>query len=477
MRKITLLALVFAFVSFTANAQVTQAAFAPAAKDANGVDQNGGGGANYRNALRAGVLISVLHAGWAKADVASPVFPTDYPYPHWNFNWNWDNLYDPGSNFDGNTPTPLLLTTDAGGGVVNASAASHVPTRGGLYFAGIDTDGRRANNGVANGKSYFRLQTYSTGGDPAYVENIAALRDYLGTPLKHPDFSGPLNALDSAAACIVKLSDSDNALALYPGQFAKSDFRFTFNFNESYPSSDISFKLLQVDKGTTGNDMKYKLVVSLAPFDPNAEDKNVLGGFQNISTSSNFGCDKTDSAAVYGNVGPYRYEIADVLIATSSELAVPATINIVEKIKSVNADFALTDLVRKRITIAIVGEAANSGAIVEAGGAEHKYNPVIAFDDLHFSFWKNWYQANNSGLVENGDIPPTAIQNVLLSSTQIIGQKGQITISGAQAPVTVYNVTGQKAGALLKGSRTISLPAGIYLVAEQGQPAKKVVVK
>jgi hypothetical protein len=487
MRKVFTLFVVALFASFTANAQVTQAAFAPAATNAEGVGQNGGGGANYRNALRAGVSISVLHQGWAKADVEAPVFPTDYPYPQWDFTWHWDNLYDPGSDLTGNTPTLLLPTTDGGDGVVNASTASHVPTRSGLYFAGIDADGRRANNGVASGKSYFRLNTYGGGGDPAYVENITKLREYLGTPLNHPDFSAPLNALDSAAACIVKLSETNNAMAFYPGKFAKTDFRFTFNFNESHPSSDITFKLLQVDKGTTGNDMKYKMVVSIAPFDPDGADtnaKNVLGTFQNISGANvtNFGCDKTDSASVYGNVGPYRYEFADVMVANGSqsgELAAPVTINLAEKIKTVSSDFTTADLARKRITIAIVGEAANSGAIVEAGGVEHKYNPVVAFDDLHFSYWRNWYQANNSGLTEHGENPPTGIRDIAVSTTKVIGKKGQIEIIGAQAAISVYSITGQKVASFVSAQeyRTVSVPAGVYIVAEKDQLAVKVIVR
>jgi hypothetical protein len=70
-----------------------------------------------------------------------------------------------------------------------------------------------------------------------------------------------------------------------------------------------------------------------------------------------------------------------------------------------------------------------------------------------------------------------AIPTVSVPLTQIIGQKGQITITGAQAPVTIYTPTGQKAAALQTGSRTLTLPAGIYLVSEQGQPARKVIVK
>jgi hypothetical protein len=65
----------------------------------------------------------------------------------------------------------------------------------------------------------------------------------------------------------------------------------------------------------------------------------------------------------------------------------------------------------------------------------------------------------------------------VVSTTKIIGKKGQIEVTGAKAPVAVYNITGQKVGVLPEGNRYIPVPAGIYLVSEPNQPTVKVVVR
>jgi hypothetical protein len=65
----------------------------------------------------------------------------------------------------------------------------------------------------------------------------------------------------------------------------------------------------------------------------------------------------------------------------------------------------------------------------------------------------------------------------VVSTTKIIGKKGQIEVTGAKAPVAVYNITGQKAAVILPGNRSVSVPAGIYVVAEKNQPPVKILVK
>lgn len=69
------------------------------------------------------------------------------------------------------------------------------------------------------------------------------------------------------------------------------------------------------------------------------------------------------------------------------------------------------------------------------------------------------------------------IADVAVSSTKILGQEGQIEIIDAQAPVTVYNLTGQKVAVVAQGNQVIPVSAGVYLVAEQNQRTVKVLVK
>jgi hypothetical protein len=66
-----------------------------------------------------------------------------------------------------------------------------------------------------------------------------------------------------------------------------------------------------------------------------------------------------------------------------------------------------------------------------------------------------------------------------LSKTLVIGLKGQLEIRSAENTVTVYNIAGQKVATIHpnSGSSIISVPQGVYIVAEKNQKAVKALVK
>lgn len=73
----------------------------------------------------------------------------------------------------------------------------------------------------------------------------------------------------------------------------------------------------------------------------------------------------------------------------------------------------------------------------------------------------------------------SSISKTNSSTTIIMGKKGQIEIADAQEDVIVYNITGQKIATLLpnQGSHTVTVPSGVYLVAEKNQSVVKISVR
>jgi hypothetical protein len=276
---------------------------------------------------------------------------------------------------------------------------------------------------------------------------------------------------DSSAVFAVKIAENDNALAFYPGKFNATDLRMAFQFDSSYVSSDITFDLMQLTKGTSGKDMTYKMIVSLRP-PMSGGDYNFVNIGGAVYYAGNTGCDKIDSIA-YGDSGPERYVIENIFAAQggTAEMTAATTIKVADLIKTKNANFSFTDFAKKRIIVAIIGEASEAAP-------EGTHHPIVAIDDISVSYWIDWHKAINSGLTEYGETPPTSsLVSLSPSITKIIGKAGQLEILDAQAPVTIYTLTGQKTGTLLPGSQSVTLPAGIYLVSEKGQPTRKVIVR
>jgi hypothetical protein len=218
-----------------------------------------------------------------------------------------------------------------------------------------------------------------------------------------------------------------------------------------------------VDKGTSGKNMTYKMVVSLMP---------PIGGaaynFVNIGSAINYagntGCDKIDSTS-YGDAGPNRYVIDNIFNAQggASDMTAATTISVLEKIKTKNPDFTIDDFSKKRIVVAIIGES-------NEAGAQGTHHPIIAIDDIQVSYWIDWYKTINGGLY-------TSIGKTAVSSTKVIGKVGQIQILDAQAAGTIYNITGQKVADFAAGNQNLDVKSGIYMVVEKNQPTQKVIVK
>lgn len=514
MKKITLFFIALAAFSLTANAQITKASvWAPTSDNTNYFIYGG----NYKNTVQAGVTITQLDRGWAdRTKLPSPAVG-DYKFPHWNLFWHFNDLKDNKGNLDpsddvattyfkvaniaeGNDIYWTAHATDPDVPLAKTVAASHLPTRQGIFFAGVDVNGGKHAFGI-NGKNkddkfeykdWLRLQTYQGGGNALLVEQVSDFLEFIncGKTIKEriregsdPNFTfravtflENFNIADSASVFAVKVAEGNNALAFYPGKYDKTDMRLAFQFDSSYVSSDITFKLLQVSKGTSGKNMNYKMLVSLTPPVSGAFGGGFGGGFSNIGSAlfvAGTGCDKIDSTQ-YGSTGPIRYEIDNIFETQggAADMTASTTINVAELIKTKNPNFTIADFSKKRIIIAIIGEAS------EAASA-NTYHPIIALDDINVSYWIDWYKANNSGLDVNGGNPPTGFRDIAVYTTEVIGKRGQIEVIGAKAAITVYNIAGQKVGTLVpdEGSQSILVPAGVYLVAEQNQPTVKVVVK
>jgi hypothetical protein len=489
MKKSTLLLMgMFAWSAMSVHAQITKASlWAPTFTQTDTFIYGG----NYKNTIQSGVTITVLDKGSADKTVTTPVIG-DYKFPHWDFLWHFNNLKDNISTLSISDDVPTTFfkvsdiaytdtlfwveTNDIRVPFNRTVAASHLPTRNGIFFAGVDAQEGKHAMGVVNGKDWLRLQSYASGGNALLVESVSNFLDLLNyhkaicerarsgsaAPYTYTTttYTTNFSVADSSAAFALKMGANDNVLAFYPGKYDKTDLRLAFQFDSSRVTSDITFKLLQVDKGTSGKNMTYKMVVSLRP-------PTGTNGFINIGAkkflSGSRGCDNTDSITC-GEAGPNRYVINNIFAAQgdANPMTGVTTISLVDNIKTKNPAFTIDSLSKKRIIVAIIGVASEPAA-------QGTYHPIIAIDDIHVNYWINWYKTINGGL-------PTGIGKTTVPSAKIIGMTGQIQITGAKAAGAVYNIIGRKVASFAPGNQIVTVPAGIYLVKEQNQPAVKIYV-
>ena len=62
-------------------------------------------------------------------------------------------------------------------------------------------------------------------------------------------------------------------------------------------------------------------------------------------------------------------------------------------------------------------------------------------------------------------------------STKVIGGMGLITVLNAESDINVFNISGQKVATIVKGQSSAAVPAGIYIIKENSQPAQKLIVR
>lgn len=325
----------------------------------------------------------------------------------------------------------------------NLGAPQKVSTRKGWRGVGVLPSGYPT--GLAGG-NFGKSQSYTGGGDPVYFASVAALREYLGSTTLKYETGNPLNAVDSAVSCVFKMPNGGGAWAVYPGKYKKTDTRLYYNLGGSIPTSDFAFTVMTYDAGTSGKTVSAKLVVSLAPSTDGSPSVNAAG--------IGLGADKADSLAL-GNNGPVRYE-KTIFTSSSNVIADSVRVNICETF-----GLSIDVLAKKKVILALITEA--SDLTPEAG----KYDPVIAFDNFHLNFW-----------LETPSIP-AGIKSAAVSTINVVGKQGQIEVLDADTEVTVYNITGLKVAVInpAQGSQTISVPAGVYLVAGKNQQTAKVLVK
>lgn len=377
---------------------------------------------------------------------------------HTKWLWHWD------TNSKSDDPGKLGNSTSlevANGEYVETRKT--FPTRKGWFAVARRGDGNVAK--AAMNEQLGKCKNYQGGGDLLYIQNVDVLRQYLNAvDIK---YKGEANVMgdvrDSAAACAFVMPEGGCAMGVYPGKYRKTDVRVGIEASSYKFTSDIEFDMCTYNVGTSGKTMKYTMVVTLA----------TSGGWLNIGNdnTTNYGMDKTDSIAVYGSDGVLidgtrRFQIDNFFTSGSAAFTDKVHISVLDLLKTKDETFTLDDFTGKKILISIIGEAYDGGTKVtvpESG----IFDPVVVIDNFTTTFWYTLTP------------PSTSLGSIKTSSTEVIGQVGQIEVLDAENDVIVYNVTGQKVAtvASAQGSQFISIPAGVYLVKEKGQPTVKVLVK
>ncbi len=349
--------------------------------------------------------------------------------------------YQIAHNWHFNTNKPVTIAGEDPAKPGFLGAPQKASTRKGWRVTGVRPNG--SVTGLVHG-NLGKTQGYTGGGDPVHFASVADLRSFLGnTSLKYQENSIAQNDLDSAVTCVIDVAAGDAALAVYPGMYKKTDTRVYYNLGGSIATSDLSFDVMTVDPGNSGKTVNVKLIVSIAnklESNPSVDNNTGIGK----------GADKTDSTAT-AYPGSARFE---KVIYTSG--AAVKHVNICQEF-GLNID----TLDYKKVIIALITE--SSDLTPEPG----KYDPVIGYDNFKLKFWH-----------DTPSLPVTSLDKVSQTAVNVIGKTGSIELSDSASGAVIYSISGQKVATIRSGMKSVSVPAGIYIVKSGNKlTPTKVVVK
>jgi hypothetical protein len=428
MKKITFLALGMTLVSFAVKGQVA-------------LNQDPIKTVNH--CINAGIKVDTLHTVVDTLNIT--------------FHWGWESEALTSINNQGH---PTVVSPLTYGSTDFLDAPQKIATRKGFMWRAKSKTGYEASRTTFGDMG--RLGTsLNGGGDAVWFENVAALKTYIGS--NKTDYIGNLDgtgagktltyAVDSALACVFNKTADDAALGIYPGKFKDVDLQFAIRSDKHFPTHDMEFDVMTYDAGNTGKTAVWDVIISVITGGTLA---NAYTDAKNVTDSVRLG----ESGEILGGTDKLsRRWKAYSFTTTTTPLSDVHTINV-----NTVTGLKPADLLNKTVIIAL-RTAGTEGATDNATGT---YDPIVVIDNIKWGAWNK----EQAPVGYN-----SAVASAKASATKVIGLKGQIEITGAQNSAVIYNITGQKVASTAAGASSTVLPAGVYLVAEKGQPIVKVHVK
>ncbi|MDR2147295.1 MAG: T9SS type A sorting domain-containing protein [Tannerella sp.] len=324
---------------------------------------------------------------------------------------------------------------------------------------------------VTSGKFVLSDRTYSkdmADGDGVPRSDYGALHEGLHTHTTNADFPDGLNTADSALVVVLP-ANGNEALAMYPGIFKEIDLRFSFRSDRQQWTRDIEFDVLTMDEGNTGKKSTWDIIVSLTynNLSPNPE-RDVTDSVHLGETGAVLGGPLiTDAATGVENGQVARRWKAGTY--TSGDPVMHINVNEVMGLKP-------HELFNRTVVVALQ----TKGTEGDTDNASGTYDPVVGIDNIKWGGWNTQLDAALWAAATEPLLPvrdETSNPVIGISSTKVIGGIGVIRILDAESDAAVFSITGQMVATIAKGVSSVAVPAGIYIVRENGRLAAKVIVR